>query len=285
MRSLRDVAGHFDTVRGAGTPLLTVDDVWASYDAQPILRGVSLEVSDGECVAIFGTNGAGKSTLFRTILGLNPVLSGELRFDGRAIAGIPPHVNARRGIALVPQGGGSLDGLTVLQNLALAAGPRSGLHDRLDELGELYPPLPGLLDRFGRELSGGERQFVAIARALLMRPRLVLFDEPTAGVAPRYVDAVFELLARLKTEAQMTSMFIEHNLTVGREVLDRYYVLERGRVAHHGDRAEFLGHPETWRPFLTGVRPSATEPLRRAPQGTWLGAAEDQPQAQRRAPT
>jgi branched-chain amino acid transport system ATP-binding protein len=220
-------------------PLLELRDVSARYGALTALHDVSLSVDDGEVVSLLGANGAGKTTTLRSISG-TVKRSGTLVFDGKALPRTAEAV-ARRGITHVPEGRGILGDLTVWENLRMGAylrRDRKGVQKDLDTQRER---LPWLWDRRGQQagtLSGGEQQMLALARALVGRPRMVLLDEPSLGLAPMVVQAFFDLVAKLNREDGVTFLVVEQNATVALDVSHRAYVLEVGHVALSGESAE-----------------------------------------------
>jgi branched-chain amino acid transport system ATP-binding protein len=223
--------------------LLRLNDVWIHYGRIAAVQGLSIEVAEGEFVGVVGHNGAGKTTTLNTIAGVLKPTSGDITFDGTSIAGLPPDQILRAGISLVPENRRIFARLTVGENLKIGT---TGRPDRaaaqadIDRMLERFPVLGNYRDRSGAKLSGGEQQQLAIARALLSRPKLLLLDEPTLGLAPLMVDRVFEILAELKEEG-VTILLVEQNAARTIEVADRTYVLRSGgRIEFHGT-AEELG--------------------------------------------
>jgi branched-chain amino acid transport system ATP-binding protein len=202
-----------------------------------ILHGLSLHVDDGEVVALLGRNGAGKTTTMRSITGLTPPRSGQIVYRGENIAGLPPHRIAQRGVALVPETRGIFSYLTARENLEIAR--RAGSRWALEAMLERFPKLREVLDRKGRHLSGGEQQMLAIARALLTGPDLVLLDEPSQGLAPLIVEAVVGTIRDLKRE-RVSMLLVEQNAEMALQLADRVYVMDHGTIV-------FEGTPETLR--------------------------------------
>ena len=217
-------------------PLLEVDDIHAGYGKLEILRGVSLRVESGQVVSIIGPNGAGKSTVFKTLFGLLPVRHGHVRFDGEDITNRPPADLLRRGMTYVPQGRNVFPLMTVDENLRLGAyvRPRSAALER--EVDRVYETFPMLRDARGKraaELSGGQQQMLEMGRALLLRPRLMLLDEPTLGLAPLVFREIFRIIADLRRAGQ-TILMVEQNASKALEISDYAYVLELGRNRFDG---------------------------------------------------
>jgi len=225
-------------------PALAVDSLIAGYEPDmPIVREASLRVEAGEIVALLGPNGACKSTLVKAVAGLVPVAAGTVRFEGRDITGSPAHRLVREGLAFVPQTENVFTKLTVGENLALA-GHRLGrrLRERIDAMFALFPDLarqPGL--RAGR-LSGGQRQMLACARALIVEPRLLMLDEPSAGLAPLMVSQLFAKLAEVRA-AGVTILIVEQNVRVALALADRAYLLVEGRPRLTGPAATLASDP------------------------------------------
>ena len=222
------------------TPLLQLSDVRAGYGSGDVLQGVDLHLGEGEIVAVLGRNGVGKTTLLNTIVGLVRPRTGSIVLDGRELAGAAAHQIARAGIAIVPQGRRIFADLSVEQNLKLARRATSGRDVRWG-LEEVYDLLPRLRERrrnHGDELSGGEQQMVAIGRALLANPRVLLFDEPSEGLAPLLVDRVRDTIAGLR-EHGLSAILVEQNLHVAVALADRVAIMSRGAVAHEATVDEF----------------------------------------------
>ena len=222
-------------------------------DAQA-LYGLSLQVREGEVVTLVGANGAGKTTTLRAISGLRPVARGDIVFEGRSLLGEPAHRRAELGIALVPEGRDLWPQLTVRENLELGAygkAARRHLSDSLERVYELFPVVKERSRQVAGSMSGGEQQMVAIARALMTRPRLLMFDEPSLGLAPVVVAQVFETIQRLHAEG-LTILLVEQNLKKALEMADRGYVVETGSISIEGTAADLLADP-TIRSAYLGV--------------------------------
>ena len=216
--------------------LLELQDVVATYGSRRALHGVSLNVEEGSIVAMLGANGAGKTTTLRAITGLVQV-QGAIRFDGQRISGRPTEEIARLGIAHVPEGRGTLSQLSVLENLQMGACLRrdgKAVRQDLDRVYTYFPWMQSRLEQPAALLSGGEQQMLAIARAAMMRPRLLLLDEPSLGLAPIVVKAIFKIIETINTEQGVTIILVEQNARIALKAADRAYVLEVGLVAVSG---------------------------------------------------
>jgi branched-chain amino acid transport system ATP-binding protein len=231
--------------------ILEVRGIDTYYGETQALFGVSLSVERGEVVALLGANGAGKTTTLRSILGLTPARSGEIRFDGAAITRRPTHDIARAGIAWVPDDRRIFPTLTVERNLAIAKKRTRFRAWSERECFEIFTPLEYLRWRECENLSGGEMQMVAIARALLGSPGLVLFDEPSQGLAPRMVQLVLEVIKKLRKE-RVSVLLVEQNPLTALTVSDRVYVMDKGRIVHRGEAAA-LAQDGALRQKLLGV--------------------------------
>lgn len=216
--------------------MLTLEDVHASYGAIVALRGVSLRVQEGEMVAMVGVNGAGKSTVMATIAGVLRPTRGTITFKGQSLVGLSPEDIVRCGIALVPEGRRIFPTLTVGENLRLGAAirrDRARIQRDIEDMCTRFPVLGERLHQPGGTLSGGEQQQLAIARALMSRPRLLMMDEPSLGLSPILVDEVFGMISRLHDDG-VTVLLVEQNVERTLDIVDRAYLLNTGRVEHHG---------------------------------------------------
>ena len=213
---------------------LAVDDLWVAYGGSTVVRNASLRVGPGEAVALLGRNGAGKTSTLMAIAGAITPRRGSVRVDGIEIQGLPAHRVARRGITLVPQGRRIFPTLSVRENLTLAM--RGG---DLDAVYRMFPVLAERGSQPGVALSGGEQQMLAIGRALMTAPTLLMLDEPSEGLAPQVVRRIGELIHQLRREQQLSILIAEQNLSLALGVADRVYVLERGEVAHEGPAEQF----------------------------------------------
>ena len=236
--------------------VLRVRDLVVSYGAVAALRGVSLYVGRGEVVALLGANGAGKSTMLRTISGLMLPKSGEIRFLGQRIDGIPPARIVRLGLAHSPEGRRLFGSLTVAENLRLGASTRSdrsGIETDCKRLYALFPVLKERARQQAATLSGGEQQMVALARALVARPKLLLLDEPSLGIAPIIMQQIFASLAELKSSG-VTMLLVEQNMSLALDLADRAYVLRTGEVSLEGDARELKANYEEVAAAYLGAR-------------------------------
>jgi len=211
--------------------ILQVENIDTFYGLGHILHRLSLRVDEGEVVALLGRNGAGKTTTLRSVTGLNPPRSGEIRYKGRDIVGLDAHKISQMGIALVPETRGIFSYLTAKENLSIAQRPRSRW--QMETVLERFPTLKERMNHKGRELSGGEQQMLAIARALLTGPELLLLDEPSQGLAPLVVDAVMGTIRTLKEE-RVSMLLVEQNAEMALQLADRVYIIDHGTVVFEG---------------------------------------------------
>lgn len=234
--------------------MLVLEDVHARYGAIAALRGVSVTVGDGEIVALVGVNGAGKTTVLSTIAGVVKPSQGSILFQEESIAGRPPEDIIRKGIALVPEARRIFPGLTVSENLRLGAAIRPNRLEIQQDMEEMCARFPILGQRFnqpGGTLSGGEQQQLAIARALMSRPKLLMLDEPSLGLAPKLVDEIFDLIAQLHASGR-TILLVEQNVERTLKIVDRAYLLDTGQVKFEGPAAELLRNVDIERAYLGG---------------------------------
>jgi len=232
--------------------MLELERIRVSYGAAPALLEVSLAVSEGETVCVVGPNGAGKTTLINAIAGLHRIDAGAMRLDGRELSRLPAHRYCDQGIAIVPEGRRLFTGMTVRENLELGAYRRLARARRarsLERVCGLFPVLAERLDARAGALSGGQQQMVAIGRALMAEPRLLLLDEPSLGLAPLIVNALFETIRTIAASG-VTMLLVEQNVALALEVASRAYVLEEGRIAAAGSPAELRRRPEIRRAYL-----------------------------------
>ncbi len=234
--------------------MLTLEGITVRYGKVPALHDVSLEVREGELVTLIGANGAGKTTTLRTISGLLPVAAGRISFRGRPIANTSPRDILSLGLAHCPEGRRVFPRLSVRENLAMGAYLRRDRVEVARDLVRVLDRFPRLAERSGQAagtLSGGEQQMLAIARALMSRPSLLLFDEPSLGLAPNFVERTFELIAEIR-DAGTTVLMVEQNALAALEMCDRAYLIETGRVVQHGTGVAMLANPHIREAYLGG---------------------------------
>jgi branched-chain amino acid transport system ATP-binding protein len=217
--------------------MLQVSNLQASYGAAQVLFDVTFEVGAGEVVTLLGRNGMGKTTTVKTVMGLLPPRGGAIRFDGKAVAGLAPYRVAQAGIGLVPEGRQIFPNLTVEENLVATAASRFGSRWSLERVYELFPRLKERRGNMGNQLSGGEQQMLAIGRALMTNPKLLILDEATEGLAPLIRNEIWSCLKRLKAERQAI-LVIDKNVDALCTFADRHVIIEKGRVAWTGTSAE-----------------------------------------------
>ena len=236
------------------TLLLVAEHITAGYGRIDILHDVSLKIAPGEIVSVIGPNGAGKSTAFKTIVGFLTPRNGRVLFNGESIGGLRPDRVLRRGLAYVPQGRMVFPQMTVLENLEMGGyieRDRAKLAEALARVYALFPILAERRKQKAGTMSGGEQQMVAIGRALMTAPRVILLDEPSLGLSPKFVAMIFDTLVAMK-EAGFTLMLVEQNAARALAIADRGYVLELGRNRFEGARPALLGDPEVKRLYLGG---------------------------------
>jgi branched-chain amino acid transport system ATP-binding protein len=231
--------------------MLRIDNLSASYRGLKALQGVTMEVAKGEIVAVVGANGAGKSTLLKAISG-QVATEGRIDFDGTDLTATRPHLITRLGVGLVPEGRRLFPRLSVEDNLRLGAYARRGDPDRfkpLDLVFSLFPRLAERLPQRAETLSGGEQQMLAIGRALMTQPRLLMLDEPSQGIMPRLVDDILAAIGRIRSLG-VTILLVEQRLAEALEIADRAYVLQTGRIVMTGPAAEIAANPDVRRAYL-----------------------------------
>ncbi len=229
--------------------VLEISGIETCYGQSQVLFGVSLSIKAGEMVTLMGRNGMGKTTTVRSIMGLTPARGGEIRFMGRQIRGLPAYQVAKLGIGLVPEGRQIFPNLTVRENLVATAVRRNGGGWRLDKVYELFPKLAERQSSMGNQLSGGEQQMLAIGRALMTNPRLLMLDEATEGLAPLIRAEIWRCLTRLK-ELGLSILVIDKNVGALMRVADRQFLIERGRVVWSGSSAELAAAPDLQHRYL-----------------------------------
>ncbi|CAN5357733.1 ABC transporter ATP-binding protein [soil metagenome] len=243
--------------------LLEINDLIVLYGEIEALRGISFNVEEGQVVTLLGANGAGKSTTLRAISGLAKPAAGEILFDGQSIAGLGPEAIVRMGISHVPEGRRVFPGLTVKENIMLGGSNRRAskaeLSREADAMFDLFPDIRKFADALGWTLSGGQLQMVAVARGLMAKPRLLLLDEPSLGLAPVIVQAVFRIITEIRQHT--TVLLVEQNARMGLSVADQGYVLETGRIVLGGKPDELWGNEAIAAAYLGGhaKKPLAAE--------------------------
>jgi len=216
--------------------LLEVTNIETRYGLSQVLFGISLAISVGEMVTLMGRNGMGKTTTVRSVMGLTPCMAGSIRFDGREVASLPSFRVAQLGIGLVPEGRQIFPNLTARENLVATASNRTGSAEpwTLDKVCELFPRLGERLNSMGNLLSGGEQQMLAVGRAMMLRPRLMLLDEPSFGLAPLVVEELFGILRTLNQTEKVSMLLVEQNASLALDLADHAYLIETGRLVMEG---------------------------------------------------
>jgi len=231
--------------------MLTVDDLRVAYGAIEVIHGISLEVNEGECVALIGANGAGKSSTLKAICGLVPAKTGRITLKGRDITNQPGHAVVRAGITMCPEGRQVFPQMSTVQNLRMGAYARRDTDQAadIDEMMDMFPILRERAHQAAGTLSGGEQEMLAIARALMARPELLIFDEPSLGLAPKIVAEVGETIARIKAMGK-TILLVEQNSAMALRLADRAYLFEAGEIVLSGTGEELQSHPEVAKAYL-----------------------------------
>jgi branched-chain amino acid transport system ATP-binding protein len=231
--------------------MLTVQGLRSGYGKVEVLHDVGLSIERGQIVTLIGANGAGKTTLLKTISGLIRPTAGVIEFEGRTIARQPPHRIVALGLSQVPEGRAILKRMTVMDNLRMGAFTRSDseIASDIDKVFERFPVLAERRNQMAATLSGGEQQMLAIGRALAARPSMLLLDEPSLGLAPKFITRIFLTLRELRQEGK-TILLVEQNARQALQVADRGYVMERGRIVLSGSGGELLGNPDVQRTYL-----------------------------------
>ncbi|GHC57201.1 urea ABC transporter ATP-binding subunit UrtE [Roseibacillus persicicus] len=219
-------------------PQLTLEGVQVSYDESLILRGVDISAPKNSVVSLLGRNGVGKTTALKSIMGIVPLTAGEITFEGNSLTGKNTEKRSRSGIGYVPQGRDIFPNLSVWENLKVSISVHGqAARDRLDEVYELFPVLAEMKERKGGVLSGGQQQQLAIGRALLTNPSLLILDEPTEGIQPSIIDQIEDAILHLKKTSEMTILLVEQYLDFAKSVSDHFYIMERGSVVERGEIA------------------------------------------------
>jgi branched-chain amino acid transport system ATP-binding protein len=232
-------------------PVLEVEKIETFYGTSQALFGISLTVQEGEVAALLGRNGMGKSTTLRSIMGLTPIRGGRISFHGREIQRMPDYAIARRGLGLVPEGRQIFPNLTVVENMMATASRPTGHGTRwtLDAIYDLFPSLKARERHFGNQLSGGEQQMLAIGRALMTHPRLLLLDEATEGLAPKVRSQIWRCLEILKQQG-LSILVVDKNVDALMRICDRLYVIQKGRNVWQGTPAQFTSDPTIRHDYL-----------------------------------
>jgi branched-chain amino acid transport system ATP-binding protein len=237
-----------------GSPLLELSDVHVAYGGIQALKGIALKVQSGEIVAIIGANGAGKTTTLRSILGLLPLRRGKIVFSGEALGTRSPEQRVAMGISLVPEGRAIFPNLTVRENLEIGAylhRDKATMAETIDDVTRLFPRLGERMKQEGGTLSGGEQQMLAIGRALMARPQLLLLDEPSLGIAPKLVQQIFEAVSEI-AKCGVTILVVEQNTAISLATSHRAYVLRTGEVVLSGPSRELASNPDIQAAYLGG---------------------------------
>ena len=235
---------------------LEIKDLHVFYGKIEAIKGVSVTVNQGEIVTLIGANGAGKTTMLKTVSGIRPVTSGQILFDGQDISKMPAHERVELGISQAPEGRGIFPGMTVLENLEMGKffrpNRKSEMDQDIEHVYSLFPRLKERATQFGGTLSGGEQQMLAIGRALMSRPKVLLLDEPSMGLAPILVEEVFKIISNLKSQG-VTMLLVEQFAAAALNVADYGYVLENGKIATHGPAAKLKDDPAVKAAYLGGA--------------------------------
>jgi branched-chain amino acid transport system ATP-binding protein len=235
-----------------GTPILQISDIHTYYGSIHALKGISLEVREGEIVTLLGANGAGKSTTLRSINGLNRARQGSIRFQGRDITAVAAHEIVKRGIAQSPEGRRLFPRMTVVENLEMGAfqrKDRGGIREDMDRVFDLFPRLQERRDQKAGTMSGGEQQMCAIGRALMARPKLLLLDEPSLGLAPIFVERIFDIIGQIN-EQGTSILLVEQNALMALDAANRGYVMETGRIVLADDAQALKTNEQVRKTYL-----------------------------------
>lgn len=233
--------------------LLNISDLEVSYGKIRALKGINLKVISGEIVTLVGANGAGKTTLLKTISGLISPSSGSITFEGLSIANIQPHQRVQLGICQAPEGRGIFPGMTVKENLEIGKygrpNQKSESVEDLEKVFLLFPLLKKRITQFGGTLSGGEQQMLSIGRALMSRPKMLLLDEPSMGLAPKFIATIFEIIKEINSQG-VTVLLVEQNAAKALQIADRAYILETGNISKEGTGRNLLNDPAVKEAYL-----------------------------------
>lgn len=233
--------------------ILNISDLEVSYGKIKALKGINLKVISGEIVTLVGANGAGKTTLLKTISGLISPSSGSISFEGKSIANIQPYRRVQLGICQAPEGRGIFPGMTVKENLEIGKYSRQNQKsesvDDLEKVFLLFPLLKKRITQFGGTLSGGEQQMLSIGRALMSRPKMLLLDEPSMGLAPKFIATIFEIIKEINSQG-VTVLLVEQNAAKALQIADRAYILETGNISKEGTGRNLLNDPAVKEAYL-----------------------------------
>ncbi len=233
--------------------ILNISDLEVSYGKIKALKGINLKVISGEIVTLVGANGAGKTTLLKTISGLISPSSGSITFEGKSIANIQPYRRVQLGICQAPEGRGIFPGMTVRENLEIGKYSRQNQKsesvDDLEKVFLLFPLLKKRITQFGGTLSGGEQQMLSIGRALMSRPKMLLLDEPSMGLAPKFIATIFEIIKEINSQG-VTVLLVEQNAAKALQIADRAYILETGNISKEGTGRNLLNDPAVKEAYL-----------------------------------
>jgi branched-chain amino acid transport system ATP-binding protein len=232
--------------------MLTIKELKVAYGGIQAVKGVDLEVHEGELVTLIGANGAGKTTTMKAITGLKPISGGDIIYRGQSIKGVPPHELLKRGLAMVPEGRGIFARMTILENMQMGAYLRNdadGIQKDVDRMFGFFPRLKERASQLAGTLSGGEQQMLAMARAIISRPKLLLLDEPSMGLSPIMVEKIFEVVREISKEG-LTVLLVEQNAKLALQAATRGYVMDSGSITMSGDAKQMLDDPKVRAAYL-----------------------------------
>jgi branched-chain amino acid transport system ATP-binding protein len=235
-----------------GSAMLTITGLKVAYGGIQAVKGVDLEVREGELVTLIGANGAGKTTTMKAITGLKAISGGDILYRGESIKGVPPHELLKRGLAMVPEGRGIFSRMTILENMQMGAYLRNdteGIQKDVDRMFGFFPRLRERAAQYAGTLSGGEQQMLAMARAIISRPKLLLLDEPSMGLSPIMVEKIFEVVREISKEG-LTVLLVEQNARLALQAATRGYVMDSGLVTMSGDAKQMLDDPKVRAAYL-----------------------------------
>ncbi|MGF6568260.1 amino acid/amide ABC transporter ATP-binding protein 2, HAAT family [Paraburkholderia fungorum] len=236
----------------ANTPMLKIKGLQVNYGGIQAVKGIDLQVEQGELVTLIGANGAGKTTTMKAITGLKPYTIGDIEYMGQSIKGIPPHVLLKKGLAMVPEGRGIFARMSIVENMQMGAYLRTdtdGIKADVDRMFGFFPRLKERAAQYAGTLSGGEQQMLAMARAIISRPKLLLLDEPSMGLSPIMVEKIFEVVRAISAEG-MTVLLVEQNARLALQAANRGYVMDSGLVTMSGDAKQMLDDPKVRAAYL-----------------------------------